>query len=166
MKVISRDEKDAFDRITHNLGYLEKERYNILANMLHYNSILETKIVSFPAARNYMISLSNFTKEQIETNHKECGLYKKMLRYLQLMITNGTYDYYTDSLNYDYINKIIEILEYNKTNRAVKREVFNYSINLGVSYRAPEVVITSLNDRDDVITDELFDELEKLIPKR
>ena len=165
MKVTTRNEKDAFDRITHNLCYLEKERFNLLVNMFALTNVLSTKANSFPEAWNYVNSLNTYTKEWIDENNKEVRVYEKMLRYLQLMLTNDTYEYYTDSYYYDYFAKTIDALEANKYNRKINTSVFYYSISLGVAYHAPEVTIASNVERE-LITDDIFEEMLKRIPKR
>lgn len=167
MKVITRDEKDAYDKITHNLCYLERERMQLFANMLALNLQLDQISSYFPAALDYKESLTTFTCELIKENNKEAKVYEKMLRYLQLMITNNTYDYYTDSYYYDYFGKVIEALETSKHDRSVKNTVFNYSMAVGVRYGAESITIKASYDIDKpLISDEQFEEMLKRIPKR
>ena len=167
MKVIIRDEKDAYDRITRNLSYLEIERMQLFANMLAINMRLEGVVDSFPAAEDYIDSLTSFTADLIKENNKEVKVYKKMLRYLQLMITNDTYEYYTDSYYYDYFNEVIDALETSKESRGVKNSVFNYSIAIGVRNRAESITIKSNYDvNKPVISDDLFEDMLKRIPSR
>ena len=167
MKIIKRDEKDTFDIVTHKLTYLEAERFNLLVNMLAIDQILGTHRDMFKYADGYIDSLNRFTKEQIDENNREAYLYEKMLRYLQLMITNDTYEYYTDSYYYDLFTKVIELLEISKYHRNAKRAAFYYSLELGIAYSAEQVTITSLNDSTEtVLTEDIYNDILKKIPKR
>ena len=167
MKIIKRDEKDTFDIITHKLTYLENERFNLLVSMLAIVQTIESYRDSFKYTDGYINSLNSFTKEQIDENNREAVLYEKMLRYLQLMITNDTYEYYTDSYYYDLFTKVIELLEISKYHRNAKRTAFYYSLQLGIAYSAEQVTIASMNDAvDTVLTDEIYNDILKKIPKR
>ena len=167
MKIITSNEKDAFDKITHNLSDLETERMFLVGNMLSFDVFLNNIVSRFPYANDYMISLNTYTKYLLDQNNKETSVYEKMLRYLQLMITNGTYEYYTDSYYYDYFDKVIKTLEASKHNRSINMTVFNYSLGLGIEYGSPSVSISSNVDLSKgIISDEMYEDMLERIPKR
>ena len=167
MKNITSNNKDAFDKITHNLTDLENERLFLVGNMINLDVLLSSIMGIFPYASDYMASLNAYTKHLLDQNNKEVVLYEKMLRYLQLMITNGTYEYYTDSYYYDYFDKVINVLEASKHNRSVNITVFNYSLELGIENRSPSVSIRSNIDMSKgIITDEVYEDMLKRIPRR
>ena len=166
MKIIKSKEEDTFDKIIASLDYNERERRLLMTSLLAYNYIIPSRGVN----KNYygfVSSLNEFIDESVKINNKEVEIYNKMLRYLQLLLFNDRYYWYTDSYYYDYFEEIIKFLQTNRQNRAIKINLIMQAMSMGIHNDSEYVdIIGDMDLIDNLLSDEIYADIIDKIPTR
>ena len=166
MRIIKPKEKDTFDKLCKLISIDDKEKYQLLASYLLFTKQLNesgsNKIQSF-----YLNTFGEHVKSSIETINKELDILNKMLHYLQLLLTNNKYHYYTDSYYYDYFEEVIKFIAQNINNRNMKTTVTMVAVRMGIKTSAPEVTIAGDKKAiENLLTDDIYQNILNKIPRR
>ena len=166
MQIIKSKEKDTFDKLCELISTLDDEKYQLLASYLVFINQLNPEECNV-VQTGHLNTLANHVKDSIDTINKELDILKKMLHYLQLLLTNDRYYYYTDSYYYDYFEEIIKFITVNSNNRFMKTTVTMLAVRMGIKYSCPDVTIASdPKTVENLLTDEVYNDILNKIPKR
>ena len=167
MKIIELKEKDTFANICDLINDNEKEKYLLMGSLLQlYKPLIGKKNID-ELMKVYIDRYASHIKESYEIIDKEQEILKKMQHYLQLLISNNKYHYFTDSYYYDYFKEIVSFLKVNKSNRYTRTITTLVAIRTGLQARTLNVNIAGDPKHfENLLTDEAYQNIIKKIPKK
>ena len=167
MKIIKSKESDSFDKICHAISKNEKEKYLLVGYMISLNTVLPNSMKLDSTQTAYIRSMNEYIKTAIDINNRELDIYKKMLHYLQLLLSNNIYHYYTESYYYDYFEEILKFLRVNRNNRSIKNTLMLVATDMGIKTGSDNVTIAGdARATENLLTDEVYNEIMRKIPRR
>ncbi|MCR4581314.1 MAG: hypothetical protein K5666_02255 [Bacilli bacterium] len=165
MKVIKCKKNDLFDDLLISMNSNETEKMCLVYLMTVF-SIAYTDFLKNPVYFSAFERFNQYAADSIIINNKENDIYAKMLRYLQLLKTNGRYEQFKDTTQYLYFDRIVKVLKLNRQKRYIHTTLEADVVEMTVKTGSKCELLGNMDFLKNILTDDLYHRTLNSIPRK